>query len=101
MEKDNNHFRIINKTTKPDKNHEGENPKIEEEEDDIHKDDKNDLPKEEMKKEDILLFMRTALDHWSTTTIFSILTVYALFADDLKMLVSDKVKLLSYFSVLR
>jgi len=57
-------------------------------------------PKEEEKpivvKNPVHEWLNMALNHWSSTLIFSTLTVYVLFADDLKMLVSDKVK--SYFN---
>jgi len=38
--------------------------------------------------------MRVFLDHWFTTAFMSVLTVYALFADDIRMLSSDKVSLI-------
>jgi len=51
------------------------------------KEEKEDVEENECKAK-----LRVILDHWLTTTIFSILTIWALFSDDLKMLVSDKVR---------
>lgn len=57
-------------------------------------------PKEEEKpivvKNPVHEWLNMALNHWSSTLVFSTLTIYVLFADDLKMLCSDKVK--SYFN---
>jgi len=61
------------------------------------KDDNSDIDNtEEEKPKEIehIVRLRLFMDHWSVTTFYSIITLYALFAEDMKMIFTDIVILI-------